>query len=95
MTDRLADDELQWIADSPACFDGVHIRLAVELLELRAAQRPPLGMRDIADTLAYLACKVVGTDDKVVRKALTDTFEDLLDRLPEGALAEVRDEVQP
>jgi len=51
-------------------------------------------MRDIADTLAFLAIKTLtgggfdlGPDRKDMRGALTGAFEDLLNRLPEGTVA--------
>lgn len=48
-------------------------------------------MRDIADTLAFLAIKTVEGNydivtDSAFRRELTDRFEDLLNRLPEGAV---------
>jgi hypothetical protein len=89
--------------------DGYIQAMARELLELRRAlnsvaleeaQRPSLGMRDIADTLAFLAMKTVNNSSliyldaeksKLLRREFTDTFEDLLNRLPEGAIAEVHE----
>lgn len=50
-------------------------------------------MRDIADTLAFLATKTLidggfdlGPDRKDMRRTLSGAFEDLLNRLPEGAV---------
>lgn len=50
-------------------------------------------MRDIADTLAFLAIKTLidggfdlGPDRKDMRRTLSGAFEDLLNRLPEGVV---------
>ena len=66
------------------------------IAELEAAQRPPLGMRDIADTLAFIALRIVGgllqtepARDRL-RKDLTDAFDELLNNLPEGSIAASR-----
>ncbi len=59
-------------------------------------------MRDIADTLAFLAIKTLtdggfdlGPDRKNTRRALTDAFADLLNRLPEGDVPEIREADPP
>ncbi|MEU2013076.1 hypothetical protein [Nocardia sp. NPDC019302] len=70
---------------------GVNERLRTRIAELEAAQRPPLGYRDIADTLAFLAVKTTEGNygiatDAAFRRELTDRFEDLLNRLPEGVI---------
>lgn len=94
------------VAELEAQVDSDRLKAGAAVLnlecELEAAQRPPLGMRDIADTLAFLAIKTTrdDTDDirpiaaKQLRADLTDVFEELLDRLPEGTIGEVR-EAQP
>ena len=51
-------------------------------------------MRDIADTLAFIAMGIIGglvdQERDYLRKDLTDAFEDLLNRLPEGAVPEAQ-----
>lgn len=46
-------------------------------------------MRDIAETLAFIAYKVLtdadpDTNEKSIRKEFADAFEELLNNLPEG-----------
>ncbi|WP_280412592.1 hypothetical protein [Nocardia asiatica] len=73
--------------------------LLLELIALaKTSQRPPLGYRDIADTLAFLAVTTTEGNysiatDAAFRRELTDRFEDLLNRLPEGTITEGREDL--
>ncbi|WP_063023919.1 hypothetical protein [Nocardia niwae] len=90
---------LETIADQVAelehARDGLIRMLRAATVE--AVQRRPLGMRDIADTLAFLAMQVVQGNGLTVtacpalRREFTDRFEDLLNRLPEGTIGGIRE----